>query len=274
MKNNIVLYIHDPLAERHLDLCLQSLFQKQEEEFVWNNFYIYNAGSIFSNVYLLNKIKNLNKNNFFYENIKIIPYDSSSKKTLAQDLYNIFSFYNEEEERSNILLLKIDYSISKNFHSEIKKLQNEKNFMLSLPVYNAKEWLTDIDINNFFDSNKFFKIDLEDVYYRGSDCYEPRAESGRAFDEISHNIKFILWGGAFDYNCHYFDSSISKYFYYGDTHNKWGGVHNCFIMMKNSGVNFISNRNSYCIHTFHEVNTKNNNSDRGDERKIIKGERY
>ena len=44
--------------------------------------------------------------------------------------------------------------------------------------------------------------------------------------------------------------------------------------MKASGVPFIRNFNSYALHVYHEVFTKNNKSDRLDARKIVEGQRY
>ena len=45
MNKDLFLYIHDPLDERLLDRCLESLLLKQSESLTWKTLYLYNAGT-------------------------------------------------------------------------------------------------------------------------------------------------------------------------------------------------------------------------------------
>ena len=271
MRNDIVLYTHNPLGMRHLKLSVESLLQGQSESFHWNTLYLYNAGSKNSTDEIINYLQGVEQINFSCDYLRVIEWDPNTKKTLAQDLYNIFSSYNEVGERNNVLLLKPDYCLSHTFHKEIQKYQNGSPFMWSLPVYSSKEWLDNNEIKSFLSSQGEFVDENDFIYCR---VKEDGSETGNPFDETKPEIKYVGCKVSLDYNVHYFNSISSEFLYRGVKDCTWGGVANCFIEMKASGVPFIRNFNSYALHVYHEVFTKNNKSDRLDARKIIEGQRY
>ena len=273
-RNNIIYYTHPTLEKEHVVSSLNSLLNMQGEYFHWDCLYLYNANSNLCDEELIEIIQSIKQKNFHCDDLRSIPYDQNTPKTQASDWRYIYKSYNQikEEKKSNIFFFKPDYCISKNFHREVKKYQEDFNFMWSLPVYNSKEWVTFDDIHELI-GDEFFLENREFSYYRGSDIFGNLKESGNPGDELDSKIKFIAWGGGLDANTHFFSSDVSEYFYNGEEMG-WGGSHRCFLDMLNSGVKYIDNRNAFCIHQYHEVKTKNNNSDRGDQRKIIKGQRY
>jgi len=188
MKNDIVLYTHNPLGMRHLKLSVESLLRGQSEDFHWNTLYLYNAGSKNSTDEIINYLQSVEQINFSCDDLRVIEWDPDTKKTLAQDLYNIFSSYNEVGERNNVLLLKPDYCLSHTFHKEIQKYQDGSSFMWSLPVYNSKEWLNDDEIKSFLSSQGEFIDENDSIYCR---VKENGSETGNPFDETKPEIKYV-----------------------------------------------------------------------------------
>ena len=92
MNKDILLYVHNPLDEKLLDRCLESLIQKQSEDLSWNTLYLYNAGTIIDNDLIIEKLQNIESKNFFCEDLVVVPFDEKTPKSLSADL-EYFSKY-------------------------------------------------------------------------------------------------------------------------------------------------------------------------------------
>ena len=135
MNKDLFLYIHDPLDERLLDRCLESLLLKQSESLTWKTLYLYNAGTLIDTDTVVEKLQDIDCKNFFCEDLVIVPFDKNTPKSLSADLeYFSKYWYSVNEEPSQILLLKIDYALSTNFHKVVKSIDGKDNFLLSLPI--------------------------------------------------------------------------------------------------------------------------------------------
>ena len=71
MNKDIILYIHNPLDEKLLDRCLQSLLVNQKEDCKWNTLYLYNAGTLIDNDTIIEKLQSIDTENFFCEDFSI-----------------------------------------------------------------------------------------------------------------------------------------------------------------------------------------------------------
>jgi hypothetical protein len=188
---------------------------------------------------------------------------TSNIKTLNSDLATIAT---QCKSDNNILLLKCDYSLSKNFNIVLHEHNNSK-FVYSLPVINAKEFVLDNEIKTLILEDKFITCNSQ-IYYRGSDLYAPTNECGAtAYTDVDESIRFVSWGGSLDYNVHYMSNDVLEFFIYSDPDLKWGRCI-AFDAIKNAGVSIINNKNAFCVHKYHYTNA------RTDPRKIIMGQRY
>lgn len=277
MLRDIFLYIHNPLDETLLDRCLESLLQGQSESLEWNTLYLYNAGTLIDTDTVVEKLQSIECKNFFCNDLVIVPFDESTPKSLSADL-EYFSRYwkSVNEEESQILFLKIDYALSKNFHKTVKGLQGQNDFLMSLPVYNCKEWVTEEDFYSLLNSDEYLSIG-EGIYYRGGDA---GGEEGNPFDELREDVKFISYDGSFDYNCHYISSDNLKYFIGGNKNNV--SVSDKLTTIGRQSRVFKS-KNCFVAHTWHPVNWHDGNvifkqpeksSYRPDDRKNTVGQRY
>lgn len=277
MNRDLFLYIHNPLDEKLLDRCLENLLQKQSESVTWNTLYLYNAGTLIDTDKVVEKLQSMECKNFFCEDLVIIPFDENTPKSLSADL-DVFSRYwfSVNEEPAQILLLKIDYALSKNFHKVVKSLDNQDDFLLSIPVYNCKEWVTKEDFDSVLAMDKYLPTG-EGIYYRGGNG---KGEEGQPFDELREDVKYISYNGSFDFNCHYLSSNNLRYFVGGNKNN---------VSVSDKLTTIGGNSNVYetldCFvaHTWHPVNWHNNNvifrqpekkSFRPDDRKNLMGQRY
>ena len=277
MNKDILLYVHNPLDEKLLDRCLESLIQKQSEDLSWNTLYLYNAGTIIDNDLIIEKLQNIESKNFFCEDLVVVPFDENTPKSLSADLEYFSKFWNSvNEEPSQILFLKIDYSLSKNFHKVVKDLENHNDFLMSLPVYNCKEWVSENDFWSLLDSDQYLPTGNE-IYYRGGDV---GGEEGNPFDELREEVKFISYDGSFDYNCHYLSSDNLKYFIGGNKNN-------VSVSDKLTNIGRFSKvyktKQCFVAHTWHPVKWNDDNvifrkpdknNYRPDDRKNVMGQRY
>jgi len=277
MTRDIFLYVHNPLGADLLDRCLENLLLKQSENLHWDNLYLYNAGDLIETNDIVDRLQSMDCNNFFCKDLVIVPFDNSTPKSLSADLeYFCNYWYSINDEESQILLLKIDYSLSKNFHKVVKNLDGQNNFLMSLPVYNCKEWVDLDSFNSLLDSEKYIKSNAE-IYYRGGDSV---GEQGKPFDELDEKIKYISYDGSFDFNCHYISSDNLKFFIGGDKNDVSVApkLHN---IGRQSRV--YKTEDCFVAHTWHPVNWHDDNvifkepekkSYRPDYRKNTVGQRY
>jgi len=275
MNKDIILYIHNPLDEKLLDRCLQSLLVNQKEDCKWNTLYLYNAGTLIDNDIIIEKLQSIDTKNFFCEDLVVIPFDESTPKSLSGDLEYVSKYWmSVNDQESQVLLLKIDYALSNTFHNVVKKVENNNNFLMTLPVYSCKEWVSEEQFYSLLSRGKF-SITGDGIYYRGGDH---QGEEGSPFDELKENIMFISYNGS-DYNCHYMSSNNLKYFIGGN--NK-----KVSVIDKLNYISVVSNyyqtEECFVAHTWHPVKWHNDNilwtkvekNLRPDDRKNVVGQRY
>lgn len=265
--NVLVFITHTTLTKEHADCSIESL-KNQTDKFIWDQIYIYNTHeNELSNEYILNKFKEL-----YLTNIDIIPYNLNDKKTLCQDIFNIQEFL-RDKKIDNLLLLKSDYALSTNFYHTINNL-NDDNFIYTLPVLNAKEFISNDEILKYCEKDQFIKYNNE-IYYRGSDNDSEKGVYNDSLKELNENIKYISSHYKYDFNVHYLKHKIFNMLKIDDQQKDitWGGILKSFLNLKNS-VNFLDINNSFCIHIYHGIKSINRTEDRTDGRKTIYGHRY
>ena len=285
--NNCIFVTHATLYEKHADWSLQALFN-QTEDIEWDNFIIYNTHEEeLSNNIILDLIKKYDTKSYI-KNILIFPYDTNLyKKTLNQDIKNWFTILVENglNQEGKTVFLKSDYCVSNNFN-EVFKQQPNNDFQWSLPIHNAKERLVYKDIEIKLKDNTFIPVDPK-TYYRGGDNQSgitPKEEiSPNGEMEYHPSIDYISHNYQNDFNLHVYANNVLEIGYKllhnlnNDAYNldsTWGGAHNLYAGMKHFGVQHLNEIKCFGIHMFHEIISANRDKDRGDARKVHKGERY
>lgn len=265
--NHLVLINHDTLTLQHLEVCIYSISDKnQPANICWDSINIYNSCSYISNDEILSVIES---HSLKYNVLNIL--EVSDIKTLNSDLNKIS--IQMTNVVGNLLFLKCDYSVSKNLFEILKTYEYESNFLYSLPVINAKEFVTDKEIRELL-KDESFTVTNDITYYRGSDLFPPLNEmSSSGLKDTDAKIKFVSWGGSLDYNVHLISSDVLHYFD-GQNHLcTWGGCIS-FKSMKARSVIIKDEKRCFCVHKYHDIISKNNSHKRGDLRKVINGQRY
>lgn len=291
--NNCIFTTHATLTEKHAIQSLTSLLKMQTyKDLKWDNFIIYNTHpETISNDWLIELIKELDVNNAIND-LLVFPYDSNVyQKTLTQDTINHFSILidNELNLPGKTLLLKSDYYVSENFN-EIFDQQTNINTIWSLPIYNAKEKVSDEEIANKAKQPTFIPTD-EVTYYRGGTNHpvtpgtveSPFAEQSPlepGVNETDPRILFVSHNIQNDYNLHVFTNDtmntclqICKKVY--NINSSWGGAHDLFnVGFQYAGIKRSTEIRAFGVHMYHGIISANRSQDRTDPRKIIDGERY
>jgi len=258
--NDLVLINHNTLTIEHADLCVCSISSNnQTNNIQWNTIYIYNSCDYISNNSI---IELLDKYNIVYNTI--IEMNVSNIKTLNSDLSCIA---NQCNTKNNVVLLKCDYALSKRFNEILSEYDNTSNFLYSLPVTNAKEFVSDDEIKTLVKNDEFI-ICNNYIYYRGSDLFEPKQECrSTQYDDTHGSIRFVSWGGSLDYNVHYMSGNNLHFFTYSDPNQGWGRC-TAFDKMLHNGTHIINSKKSFCVHKYHYTNERN------DHRKNVHGQKY
>ena len=285
--NTCIFTTHTTLDLKHADYSLKALLSLQTNDIIWNNFVIYNTHEHeLLNNDIIELIKKYDVKNYI-ENILIFPYDpGANKKNLLQDIRNWFDIGLSLELQNTpgkILWLKSDYCVSNNFN-KIFLEHNTPNCMWSLPTLGAKQKINYDQILTKLNLPEFTPSDFE-TYYRGGDNYNNDLPN----EEISPNgemdyhpsINYVSHNYIHDFNLHVISNDIlelgREIAYHPqvfDMNSTWGGPHNLFYGLKQSGVYFSGEYKAYGIHMFHEIISENRLEDRGDDRKLHIGEKY
>lgn len=288
--NNCIFTTHATLTKDHAEYSLRSLLNNQNSPIIWDWFIIYNTHShIIDNNWLQEKIKELDINNYI-QNLAIFPYDELiCLKTLTQDLINQFSMLVENglNKPGKTLLLKSDYCVSNNFN---KVFQNHTNInsIWSLPIYNAKSKVSQSEIDELCKLAKF-EIIPHATYYRGgtnyphtpgsiSDPYKEYSSTGKL--DTDPSIRFVSHNIQNDYNLHVFTNDILNICRQItnqalNPNATWGGAHDLFnVGFNQAGITRSTEIGAFGVHMYHSIKSENHNHERGDHRKIIKGEEY
>lgn len=289
--NNCIFTTHATLTERHADMSLDSLLVRQTKDLRWDNFIIYNTHpETISNEWLIKTIQKKDTKNLI-NNLLVFPYEVGVyPKTLTQDTINHFSILvdNEMNVPGKTLLLKSDYYLSENFN-EVFAEQTDVNTIWSLPIYNAKEKLSDELIIRKAQQSTFTPID-DFTYYRGgtndpvtpgtlTNPYVELSPLGKWSDETDPHILFVSHNIQNDYNLHVFTNDtlkmsleICQQIY--NPHSTYGGAHDLFNVAFQNGINRSTEIRAFGVHIYHGIISPNRTQDRTDPRKIVEGERY
>jgi hypothetical protein len=286
--NNCIFTTHATLTEHHARMSLKSLFN-QTIPFVWDNLIIYNTHSgTISNEFLATLAHEMGS--LKVKNIFVFPYESGLyQKTLTQDTINHLQILvdNGLNSPGKTLLLKSDYCVSSNF-CEVFQTIPSVNTIWSLPIYNAKEKVSDELILRKLEQETFIISD-DVTYYRGGTndgitpgtMENPYDEVGPFdTDETDPRILFVSHNIQNDYNLHVFSNDIlntclqiCKNVY--NLQSTWGGAHELFnVAFKYAGVDKSPNISAFGVHMYHGIISPNRQQDRTDPRKVIPGERY
>lgn len=285
--NTVVFTTHTTLDLKHADYSLKALLALQTVDITWDNFIIYNTHEHeLSNDELIELIKKYDTKKFI-KNLFIFPYNpEENKKNLLQDIrnwYNIGLSLNLQKTPGKTLWLKSDYCVSNNFNQIFLEHRNN-NFMWSLPTLGAKQKISYDTILTKLNLSEFTPSDSE-TYYRGGD----NPNNNIPNNEISPNgemdyhssINYVSHNYVYDFNLHVLSNDtlelgrkIAFHPQVFDMNSTWGGPHNLFYGLKQNGVYFSGEYRAYGIHMFHEIISENRLEDRGDDRKLHKGEKY
>lgn len=287
MINTCIFTTHATLDYKHASYSLKALLSLQTSDIVWNNFVIYNTHEHeLSNDDIIGLIKKYDVKNYI-KDILIFPYDpESNKKNLLQDIRNWFDIglsLDLQNTLGKTLWLKSDYCVSNNFN-KIFLEHNIPNCMWSLPTLGAKQKINYDTILTKLNLPEFQPVDFE-TYYRGGDNYNndlPNEEvSPNGEMDYHSSINYVSHNYIHDFNLHVISNDIlelgREIAYHPqvfDMNSTWGGPHNLFFGLKQSGVYFSGEYRAYGIHMFHEIISENRLEDRGDERKLHIGEKY
>ena len=291
--NNCIFTTHATLDESHAFNSLTSLLVTQDDRsLIWDNFIIYNTHpEEIDNDWLVDIIQSLDTNNQI-QNLLVFPYEVGAyPKTLTQDTINHFSILvgNELNKPGKTLLLKSDYCVSTNFNRVFAEQANI-NTLWSLPIYNAKEKVSDVEIFQKLHEDTFAPVD-DVTYYRGGtnhpitpgtleNPWEERSPLESGVNETDPRIRFVSHNIQNDYNLHVFTNDILNLCLqicnrtYSVT-STWGGAHDLFnVSFAHAGVERNTEIRAFGVHLYHGIVSANRNADRGDPRKVIDGERY
>lgn len=266
MNNAAIFWTHATLGHRHAAMSLAALGQ---------------YGTTFPSVYIYNthadELPNDDITDVLVKNrlslSGIIPYDEFSPKTVSYDLMNIDKFVSKMKDvPERVLVLKSDYVLSSGLDLALRKLPSN-NFIWTLPIMNAKEFVTDNEIVTRAKGE--FCISDSVTYYRGSDLFQPMGEVGATMD-TDPSIRFISHNVKRDLNCHVFSGDVFGRLGFGaeELSATWGGPAGMFCRAMESGIQFPDERGAFAIHVFHDIVSKNRVGDRGDPRKTVLGQRY
>jgi hypothetical protein len=273
--NNLLFNTHTSLTHKHAELSLWALSQ---QPLLWDNFVIYNSHEDeLSNDYIeeiINKVKLKDK----IKNIHKVFYDNKSPKSLGFDLYQQFNYalanFNIDDK---YLLLKSDYCVSKNFYKSFDLLKSKKKYFFTIPTVNAKEFVSNEEIKNYLNRDTFIPYD-EITYYHGSDmCSNDKPhDTLNGKTDLDKECKFVSCHILKDYNCHVLDGNTMQYafFSHGELQTTWGGFGSSIYSFLNNGCEFICNTDSFAVHVYHDIISKNRKEPRHDPRKNLIGNRY
>ena len=256
--NTCIFTTHTTLDLKHADYSLKALLSLQTSDIVWDNFVIYNTHEHeLSNDDIIELIKKYDIKNYI-KDILIFPYDPEvNKKNLLQDIRNWFNIGLSLELQNTpgkILWLKSDYCVSNNFNKVFLK-HNTPNCMWSLPTLGAKQKISYDTILTKLNLPEFTPSDFE-TYYRGGDNYN----NALPLNEVSPNgemdyhssINYVSHNYIHDFNLHVITNDIlelgREIAYHPqvfDMNSTWGGPHNLFYGLKQSGVWFSGEHKAY-----------------------------
>ena len=293
--NNCIFTTHHTLTLDHAHKSIYSLLWEQyidstHQKVEWDNFIIYNTQpSVIDNDALIELVR-LNDVHETVKNIMVFPYeDGAYPKTLTQDTINHFRILVENglNEPGKTLLLKSDYCVSRGFVQAFMELPSN-NLIWSLPIYNAKEKVTDGELLRLAEIGKFQPV-LPDTYYRGGTNFPVTPGTMESpYDEQSPNgekethpsIRFVSHNIQNDYNLHVFSNDILETcldicLQVYNLNSTWGGAHELFnVAFQHARIRKWPSIDAFGIHMYHGIISPNRNEDRTDPRKVIEGERY
>lgn len=270
--NAIYFMTHSTLMERHAEYCFEGLARQSP---FWDKIFVYNThADELSNA----AIFAISNKHGIKIPLEIMDYDSSSLKTLMQDIRAIRDHALTIHSQKS-LILKSEYILSKNVSDVAASLAGQ-NTLWSLPIANAKEFVQRDELTAYA-SRPQFTVSDEITFYRGSDLYDPHPEQGpldngkQIFDTdprihfVSHNIKL-------DFNCHVLTEDVFRRMDFGSAElgTTWGGAGDMLYRLRAGGVDFVNRPEAFAVHVFHEIVSKNRNKDREDGRKTVPGQKY
>ena len=302
---------HTTLTEYHANLCMQSL-QEQSQDYLWDYFFVYNShAEELSNdvLYSLYKKNNLDKN---FRKFEIIDYNVNNKKTNFQDFMNMIDHCRNNfstKEKDYILYLKSEYLLSHKFMESMNIFDNEKKFIFSAMIENAKEFVSSEEILQRSKRDIFTLVD-DVTYYAGSDYSDQHPRDGGipvkntvdCFELKTHwnddpgwfnkgfakmktgpnnikepfhpSIRFVSHACRGDVNIHYMPANIFvNTSLEKSMHHTWGYWQGWNKHIE-KGIQMLNTPSAFGIHVFHDIVSKNRLEPRQDPNKIIKGQRY
>jgi len=270
--NTLLFIFHNTLGNRHLNLCLSSLFERQTVRIKWDRVYIHNTHSTITTELIQSLLSRFSDQ---IGEVKVIT-PIGQAGSLHQDLRTCFTVLKNEVNEGRILVLKGDYSLSANFNEVYSMCAPAMtaNSQWSLPIYNSKEFVDDWDILEKLEQ-PYFQLVSNDTYYRCGTNPEhtPVGEvlSLQRQRDDDGSVKFVAHNVLPDYNLHVFGykaaHAVTECFDAMPVFAGWNCVGDMFHMLARKGIHFYNATRAFGVHTFHAT-------DRGDPRKMIPGQRY
>lgn len=280
LKNILVFILHNTISQKHVQMSLKSLFAPQDEKnpMSWDEVIVHNThDSIHDGVV----IAELNK--YVERWCTLCQTRKGPYKSLHQDLIDICTHLRDEHVGPyRVFFLKADYCVSSNFSRHMREsLKDTSDVMhLALPIYNAKEWVTDDDILKKLVQPEFIPISHDTCYRGGTHPFLPREESLSSVGkgDLDPSVKFISHAMIDDYNLHVFGSEAIKLAWEAipnltpqiekpGTSQGWIDNRNFFNVFKERGE-YRTDLTSFGVHVFHAANRLY------DMRKMSGGQRY
>ena len=312
MTRSVYFITHSSLDYKHARLCLMSLASQNFDD-LWDNLFVYNTHQEeLPNSDLFSLIEQLGIQRKF-RNVQEVAYDPSSRKTNLQDFMNLIDHCRAHVpliSNSYLLYLKSDYILSSNFFDGLKKFDCESNFIFSAMIENAKEFVEEKELFERASRDSFTLVD-DVTYYAGSDFRDDHPHSGGPpeqntvtsyrllehwnkhkgwFDSggydrmkrgpdgvlspIDPKIRFVSHACRGDVNVHYMDAATFAHVSSdGSAHHTWGYWQGWNKLIE-SGTKVLNTPESFAIHVFHDIVSKNRAEPRNDPNKIVPGQRY
>lgn len=258
MKNIIFFITHKTLSIEHARATLFSISNQILFDKKFDILYIYNSHQEeLSNEIIIELCLEFNLDKFF-DLIKIFDYNPLTHKSLGADIFSIYNYVKENYSiEDRVLFLKSDCVLSKNYFNDILNLNKEKYIYFVAPFICAKERISDKEIFEYANRNKYKQSDditffVED---QTNNIINSDFNNRSGINVTDIDIKFTSCYVITDFSCHYISIGLMHKMII--EFQSWGGV-----KFYNLVPYFIGTSNSFVIHKYHDIISDNRSTDR------------
>jgi hypothetical protein len=279
-KNILVFINHNTISLEHVQRSIKSLFEWQDGlPCFWDDVVLHNTHDQVSDDQIEQEFDK------YFPSYGLISRTSKGPyKSIHQDLIDVCTFLDRTFRGPyRAFFFKADYCVSSNFSKHMREsLAGASDMMyLGLPIYNAKEWVSEDDIRKKLQQKQFEPTSTDTCYRGGKSPFLPAPElpSSLGKGDLDPSVKFIGHAITDDYNLHVFGSGaiglacetlprLSPHIEKPGTPLGWINNQNFFDVFKDGRAEYRHDYMSYGVHVFHAANRLY------DMRKMQSGQRY